>query len=177
MKHYRYILYGLVMGLCMSCGPQMGPQTPANRASTQQVKADSSMMALLEVNKRLAAEAEREVSARVQADTAHEYALCEEGAWLCRTHRTQEGPHPKTSDIWQIHMLVKTMQGELLQDIEGPITIGRGDIPLGIEMAMRQMYSGEDAIIIAPWYAAWGVQGTDNIQPYSNLYIELHIQQ
>lgn len=171
MKHARYI--GLMAIALCACRPSMPPQRPANMASETEIKADSDMMALMNINQRLAGEADREINAYIRQDSTHTYAQTDKGAWICRTVKHPEGEHPKMGEEWPVHMLVRTMQGELLQDIEGIMTIGSSQLPLGIEMAIREMYHHEEGIILAPWYAAWGVDGYDNIKPYTNLKIEI----
>lgn len=86
--------------------------------------------------------------------------------------RAPEGDRESTCRNANIY----TLGGELLQDIDGMYTIGNGEIPLGIEYALRELYRGESGIIVAPWHAAFGVDGTGNIAPYTNVRIDISIE-
>ena len=55
-------------------------------------------------------------------------------------------------------------------------TIGSGDLPTAINRSLTQMCMGEQMTIIAPWYTAYGIEGTSLIKPYTNLRIILTTQ-
>ena len=170
----RLGLYIVCLLALVSCGTDPGPQRPANREGTTQ--RDSDLMAMLEVNQRMASEADREVISYVQADTVHRYAQCHLGAWVTHVTRLPESEPPKMGEVVQVKMLIKTLSGELLRDVEGEYTLGKGELPLGIEYAIRELNRGEEGLILAPWHAAFGVDGEDNIGPYTNVRIEITIQ-
>jgi hypothetical protein len=65
------------------------------------------------------------------------------------------------------------MNGDLLADIEEYLSIGSGDWPLVINRSLKQMSRGEEMRIVAPWYTAYGAEGTTLIKPYSNIIITL----
>ena len=168
-----YIISLLVLTACGGGGPQ-GPQRPANRQGQSQ--RDSDLVAMLQVNQRMAEEADREVIRYVQTDSLHRYAQCNQGAWVARLTEMPESEQPKMGEPILLHMLVYSIDGEdLLQDVEGEFTIGRGELPLGIEYALRELRRGEQGRILAPWHAAFGVDGADNIAPYANVRIEITI--
>ncbi len=169
----EYITCLILLTACGGGGPQ-GPQRPANRDHRSQ--RDSDLVAMIQVNQRMAEEADREVIRYVQADTVLRYAQCNQGAWVARTTEMPDNEQPKMGEPVQIHMLVYTLDGQdLLQDVEGEFTLGRGELPLGIEYALRELRRGEQGRILAPWHAAFGVDGADNIPPYSNVRIEITI--
>ncbi len=168
-----YIICLILLTACGGRGPQ-GPQRPANRDDRS--RRDSDLVAMIQVNQRMAEEADREVIRYVQADTLHRYAQCNQGAWVARLTEMLENEQPKMGEPVQLHMLVYTLDGrDLLWDVEGEFTIGRGELPLGIEYALRELRRGEQGRILAPWHAAFGVDGADNIPPYSNVRIEITI--
>ena len=71
------------------------------------------------------------------------------------------------------HIQICELNGELLADIEDYFAIGSSDLPIAINRSLRQMGLGEEMRIIAPWYTAYGAEGTSLIKPYSNLIITL----
>ncbi len=171
-----YIICLIVLTALTACGGggPKGPQRPANRDDRS--RRDSDLVTMIQVNQRMAEEADREVMRYVQADTLLRYAQCSQGAWVARTTNLPDNEQPKMGEPVQIHMLVYTLDGrDLLQDVEGEFTLGRGELPLGIEYALRELRRGESGRILAPWHAAFGVDGADNIAPYSNVRIEITI--
>lgn len=170
----RALLYIVFCLLLAACASDPGPQRPANREG--ETAKDSALVAMLQVNQRMAEEADREVLRYVQADTLHRYAQCSQGAWVARVTSLPESEQPKMGEPVAVVMQIKTLEGELLQDVAGEYTIGRGELPLGIEYAIRELRRGEEGIILAPWHAAFGVDGIDNIGAYTNIRIEITIQ-
>ena len=165
-----YILLMLAFAACHR-GP-VGPQRPANREG--QSRRDSDLITMLQVNERMAEEADREVLNYVLADSLT-YAQCQQGAWVTRTTSMPDHEQPKMGEPVQLEMLIKTLDGQLLRDVAGEFTIGKGELPLGIEYAIRELRRDESGIILAPWHAAFGVDGDENIGPYTNVRIELTI--
>ena len=160
--------------LLAACSSSPAPQRPAQHGNNV-AEPDSSLMRLVQLNQRMASEADHEVVGFIQADTAHQYAQCQQGAWVTRTTRVEGGEHPKMTESYHAKMKIYTLSGKLLQDIEGDYTVGNGEMPLGIEYAIRELYRGESGIIVAPWHAAFGVDGNGNIEPYMNVKIEITI--
>lgn len=170
----RRVGFYIVCLLLTACAADPGPQRPANREGETQ--RDSDLMAMLQVNQRMAAEADREVMIYIQADTVHRYAQCNHGAWVTHITKVPDSEQPKMGETVQIQMQIKTLSGQLLQDVAGEYTLGKGELPLGIEYAIRELNRGEEGVIIAPWHAAFGMDGEDNIGPYTNVRIEITIQ-
>ena len=74
-----------------------------------------------------------------------------------------------------LHLQIAELNGPLLADIEEPFVVGSGDLPVAINRSLKQMSRGEQLRIIAPWYTAYGTEGTRIIKPYTNLIITLTI--
>lgn len=158
-----------------ACGSSTSPQRPAQRGNAI-AEPDSSLVNLIQLNQRMASEADREVIHYIQSDSVHQYAQCQQGAWVSRTVKTTGSEHPQMAESYHATMRIYTLSGKMLQDIEGDYAIGSGDMPLGIEYAIREMYRGESGIIVAPWHAAFGIDGKGNIEPYTNVMIEITIE-
>ena len=69
------------------------------------------------------------------------------------------------------------MDGKLISDATLQTKINAGDLPIAISRSLKMMRLGEQMRIIAPWYTAYGVEGTSIIKPYSNLLITLTVEQ
>lgn len=100
----RLGLYIVCLLALVSCGTDPGPQRPANREGATQ--RDSDLMAMLEVNQRMASEADREVISYVQADTVHRYAQCHLGAWVTHVTR-QHGVAYSASAVGEVNVVAE----------------------------------------------------------------------
>ena len=64
----------------------------------------------------------------------------------------------------------------MLQDIEGVYAIMHLDMPIAVEEAVVDMYEGEKAVVYAPWYVAYGMQGTNVVKPYTNVRFDVTLK-
>lgn len=67
-------------------------------------------------------------------------------------------------------MVVKDLQGNLLLDEQKEYRLGHCDLPEAVEHNLAAQRS-----ILAPYYVAFGSQGTDAIPPYTNVIIEIEL--
>ena len=161
--------------LLMGCGGT-APQRPSQRMG-QAPEADSTQLALLELNMQLAKAADRAVQevALAQEET---YALYDGPAWVHINARGDEQQAlPRLGQTLIVRMFIYTLNGKLLEDTEGSYTLGRHELPQGVEPCVRELHPGGSARLIVPWYAAFGMKGTAHIPPYENVIIDLQIQE
>lgn len=150
------------------------PQRPSQRMG-QAPQADSTQLALMEMNMQLAQAADHAVQEAAQAQE-EAYALYDGPAWVhidARGDETRPALLPFRSCT--AHMRVYALNGNLLEDTEGTYTIGRHELPQGVEPCVRELHPGAKARLFVPWYAAFGMKGTAHIPPYENVIIDLQI--
>ena len=102
------------------------------------------------------------------------YVLDEFGFWYSKTIK-QQTELLQTGEAISIHLLMAELNGLILADIEDVFAVDSGDLPTAINRCLRQMRRGEQMRIVAPWYTAYGIEGTNIIKPYTNLVITLTI--
>lgn len=172
-----------VVALIMGCA-RTAPQKPSQRNGVRaEAAADTAAMALLTMNQRLADAADREVLRRVQqaqASGAEENALVysqnEVGAWERWIVRSHEGECPKKDEEWTLHMVVSSLDGQMLLDSEATYRIGREEMPRAVEEAISEAHHGDEVEIICPWYTAYGAVGNEYIEAYQNVIITVYIR-
>lgn len=165
---------GLVALLLVACGPQ-APQRPSQRKG-EAPKADSASLALLELNQQLALAADKQLTQFAQT-REEPYALYEANTWMTILDPGDTtSPTPKTDEQWTVRMLTYTLDGQLLIDSEGTFRIGKQELPLAVDANIHELHRGAKARLIAPWYAAYGLQGTEYIPPYENVIIEIELK-
>ncbi len=161
--------------LLIGCGGT-APQRPSQRMG-QAPEADSTQLALLELNMQLAKAADRAVQEVAQAQK-EAYALYDGPAWVhINTRGDETQPVLSSRQSYMIHMCIYALNGQRLEDTEGSYTLGRHELPQGVEPCIRELHPGGSARLIVPWYAAFGMKGTAHIPPYENVIIDLQIQE
>ena len=141
------------------------------RHISQQEEPDSALMAQMAFNMKMAGAADRACGDWVKQDSLT-YAQDDFGFWYTKTINLY-GDTLQKGEMVLTHIQVCELNGTLLADIEDYFSVGSGDLPIAINRSLRQMSRGEEMRVIAPWYTAYGSEGTALIKPYSNLIITL----
>jgi len=165
----------LLLVLLVSCGGR-GPQMPSRRMG-EDPKLDSAQMALLELNRRMRTEADKELQVLSQSDTTERYALYRWGAWAhIIEYGNDEVPRPKLGQRCDIHMRVYDLKGKLYSDEELTVQLGRRDVPVAVDWNLQEWNHGAKVKMFVPWYSAYGLEGKNAIPPYENVMILLDVK-
>lgn len=150
----------------MACGKTQ-PQRPTFKNRPQ--AADSTVVALVEVNQRMAADAD----SRLARYATEDYALQEEGYWVSGLHDIETGFSDSTQVC--VRMQVYDTEGNLYEDRHETFCVGKtGDMRV-LDPVLRQLHRGDSVSILAPWYMAYGSLGSQVVPPYTNVRIELRV--
>ena len=170
---YKFIVVSCAAVL-VSCGGK-GPQIPSQRKG-ETPKADSTQLALLELNQQLRESADATLLHLVQAQ-GEPYAQYEMGTWvhMYDVGRTEEDKIQEGEEC-TVYMRVSSLEGKLYSDTEQRFKAGKYEVPAAIDANIREWYHGAKMRLIAPWYAAYGIKGTAQVPPYENVIIELEIK-
>ena len=167
-------IIAIVALLMVSCGGK-GPQIPSQRKG-EAPKADSTQLALLELNQHLAETADAELLRFVQAQE-EPYAQYELGTWVKIIDIGQtEKDRIQRGEECTVHMRVRSLAGKLYSDTEQTFKAGKYELPTAIDANITEWHHGARMTLIAPWYAAYGIKGTAQVPPYENVIIELEIR-
>ena len=99
----------------VGCGGR-GPQRPTYK-SGQPPQEDTVEAALMEMNLRMAKEADKAVFRYVEAQDEAYAQLEFTNAWMrIAAHGDTDGVSPKDDELWQMHLRVKDLNGRLLLD-------------------------------------------------------------
>ena len=167
----RLLIIGYGLLALVGCTQQ--PQ-PVRRLSDKQ-EVDSVLLAQMALNQRMASAADRACSDWVKGDSAA-YVLDEFGFWYTKTLSLYADSLQAGEQVL-LHLQMAELTGQLLADITDVFTVGSGDLPVAINRCLKQMSRGEQMRIVAPWYTAYGTEGTTLIKPYTNLVITLTINE
>ena len=142
----------------------------------QAPQADSTQLALLALNQQLTETADETVYRLAQAQE-EPYALYENGTWV---HLIDVGDAtrgvPAEGEACTVHMRIYSLEGRLYSDIEQTARAGKYELPGAVDANIFEWNHGTKARLIAPWYAAYGIKGTDEIPPYENVIIEIELK-
>lgn len=170
ISHIGYQI--LVIGLLVTAGCSPQPQQ-VRRLSEKDVP-DSALMAQMTFNMQMASAADKVCSAWITNDSIT-YTLDDFGFWYAKTINLHSDPLQPGEQI-SLHLQISELNDRLLADIKETFSIGSGDLPTAINRSLRQMSRGEQMHIVAPWYTAYGAEGTSIVKPYTNLIIILSIE-
>ncbi|MBO7458490.1 MAG: FKBP-type peptidyl-prolyl cis-trans isomerase [Paludibacteraceae bacterium] len=169
----RIVIYVLTFIALAGCG-KIGPQLPHRIGESPE--ADSAELALLELNQQMAIAAEKQLLQYVQAQD-EPYAVYEVDTWMHIIDRGDENaPTPQPNEEWTIAMRTYNMDGQLLVDSEGTYRIRKQELPIAVDINIKELHRGGKARLVVPWYAAYGMKGTEDIPPYENLIIDIELK-
>ncbi len=156
-----------ICSMLMACGKTQ-PQRPTFKNRPQ--AADSTVVALVEVNQRMAADAD----SRLARYATEDYALQEDGYWVSGLHDIETGFSDSTQVC--VRMQVYDTEGNLYEDRHETFCVGKtGDMRV-LDPVLRQLHRGDSVSILAPWYMAYGSLGSQVVPPYTNVRIELRVK-
>jgi predicted small lipoprotein YifL len=169
---HRIAALTLSIVLLAGCGGK-GPQIPSQRKG-QEPRGDSTALAMLELNMRLAQAADTELT-RLATAQDDSYALYDANVWI---HFIDRGDTDTdySGPTRTLRMRTYTLDGKLLTDSEGTYTLGKNELPGGVEWNIKEFHPGSRVRMFVPWYMAYGQQGTEHIPPYENVMIELEMK-
>jgi FKBP-type peptidyl-prolyl cis-trans isomerase len=158
----RAVLIALVVSVLSAC--KTDPQ-PVKHLGMDDV--DAQAMAQMLFNKEMTNAADKECLHYVEKDSL-KYALDDFGVWYTKTQQT-EGDSLQKGQMVTLQMSVYELNDTLVADMKEQMQVGSNDLPLAIYRSLQMMRAGEQMVVVAPWYAAYGVEGTSLIKPYTNL--------
>ena len=168
------IIIILCVVLMAGCN-RVAPQRPTQRSGAAP-QVDSTQLAVLELNQQMALAADKELTRFVQ-EQEETYALYESHTWMTVLSRGDESSAcPAENEEWTVHMRVYNLEKTLLVDSEAAYRIGKNELPLAVEANITELHHGAQVRLIAPWYAAFGMQGTAQVPPYENVIIEMELR-
>lgn len=139
-------------------------------------KTDSTMLAQMQLNIHLADAADKVCREFVQNDSTI-YAMDDFGFWYAKTISSTSSDSIQQGQEIPLHIQISEIRGTLISDIKYQYIMGSCELPTAITRSLKMMCIGDQMHIVAPWYTAYGVEGTKIIKPYSNLFIIITIEQ
>lgn len=165
-----YLLLCLLM--LASCGQR--PQSVRHLHEPQQE--DTVLEAQLRFNLHMADAADKLCIEMVRQDSSLQYALDEFGFWYTKSVAV-DGEMLQNGQEVELHLVLSELRGGVIADEQGVFVVGTSELPVAINRALKLMSIGEEMRIIAPWYAAYGIEGTTLVAPYTNLRILMNVIQ
>ena len=168
--------YGVWLAMLLTACGHQAPQRPSQHKSGEHTvtQADSTTIRLMEMNVQLMEAAEEQLLHYAQAQD-EPYALYERGTWV---HVIEQGGTQavQPNEECTVRMQVYSLSGTFYMDHEQTARIGKGQLPAAVEENITEWHHGARLRLIAPWFAAYGIQGTTTVPPYENVIIDLEIR-
>lgn len=167
LQRILVILVVMVLGL-HGCKPN--PKTTKHVSNS--VEVDSAMVAQIRFNMHMAEIADQACIAAVKKEP-RDYVMDEVGFWYAKTISKGGNNLLQQGQEIILHIQIYQTDGAPLLDKKFNTTVGTDELPLAISRSLNRMRMGEQMQVITPWYAAYGIEGTNIIKPYNNLQITI----
>ena len=171
MKQYGWIF--IIVWLIAGC-TNTAPQRPSQRKG-ETPKADSTALALMELNQQMAQAADEQLH-RLAQNQNEPYALYERGVWAYVMDKGDTEQPVLSGEECRLHMTVFSLSGKQYMDSDLTVRVGKYELPAAVDENILEWHHGAQVRMFVPWYAAYGMKGTDYIPPYENVIIELKIR-
>jgi len=135
---------------------------------------DSLILAQMRFNQQMVNAASVQCLAYVQGDKEKQYAQDEAGFWYTKVVKTDLDSLRQGEQV-DMHIQIYELNDSLVADVKESFKMGQASLPMAILRSLKMMKHGEQMQIVTPWYAAYGVEGTTLINPYSNLKIVVSV--
>ncbi len=170
MKSRLYLLTTLIASVVLISCIKQKPQLPSNKNN----ETDSVQLAMLELNSILINREDSILSDFVSVKYP-EFNKDESGFWYffkCKT----EGKLLQYNETCTYNAKFFSLDNKPLFEETKTITIGKKQTISGIEEALKLMSNNYNAVIILPWYLAYGTIGNgDKIRPRTSVKVELKV--
>ena len=135
---------------------------------------DSLILAQMRFNQQMVNAASVQCLAYVQGDKEKQYVQDEAGFWYTKVVKTDLDSLRQGEQV-DMHIQIYELNDSLVADVKESFQMGQASWPMAILRSLKMMKHGEQMQIVTPWYAAYGVEGTTLINPYSNLKIVVSV--
>lgn len=136
---------------------------------------DSALIKQLEFNKYMVMAADEQCIQYVKS-TNLPFTQDDFGFWYYKSIKTQADTLKKGQQVC-LHIQVYELNDTLLADVKEVFSIGSGRLPSALNHTLLITCMGEEVQVVAPWYTAYGVEGTSLIRPYSNVRIVMKVDE
>lgn len=165
----KNLFFVICIFCCLNSCSKPAPQLPSNKGSN----VDGKTAILLEFNKKLALK--EDSALQLFAEKQKGFTKNKIGFWYKIIHSTN-GKLLKENDCCRFEYKMLMISGKFLQSKQQEIIIGKKEIVVGLEEALKIMHKGESAIFIIPWYLAYGMNGNEPlISPFTSLIFQVHL--
>lgn len=167
----RHLYISILCFFCFcSCGKKEA-QLPANKGETE---LEIQTNALRTINQELVAQQDSFLHQFVRENESG-FSKHSSGFFYKKTQITGS-LKPKEKDICTFKYVLSLIDGTKIEKSEKSITIGRKEIPVGLEEGLLLLSEGEKAIFYLPSSLAFGMKGyQQSVPPYTPVIYEVEL--
>ena len=168
---FLYIVLAVIVMSGVSCKRKTNPQLPSNKEAVS----DKRELDLRKVNQEIV-QNEVEFLQQYVAEQDSVYQKSDLGFWY-RVVAPSQSPQLFKGDVCVVSYKLCSLDGEVLEEVnELPVTIGRKEVILGLDLGLELMKRGEKAVFIFPWNLAYGLKGYQGlVPPYTSVKYEVEV--
>ncbi|OIP82942.1 MAG: hypothetical protein AUK44_06740 [Porphyromonadaceae bacterium CG2_30_38_12] len=175
MKVFRFFIAFVFLFQWSACMRQ-APQLPANKTNI----VDSIGQSMQVSNERLIAGEDslvRNFANNFASNTNKALTHSASGIWFHLETSSKLSEKLKTTNERTISYSIYNLERKLLTQKKETVKIGKKQVIAAIEELLVRMHKHDKAIIVAPWYMAYGMRGNGkSIPAYTSVLIYLQIE-
>lgn len=152
----------------VSCNKQ-SPQLPSNKGNV----ADKNVAVLLTINQNLATKEDSILQNFADKEIA--FRKSKLGFWY-KINQSTEGTFLKDKDICKFVFRMKLLNGQIIEEGEKQVVIGKKQVVTGLEQGLKLMHKGDSATFIIPSYLGYGMKGNmPLIPPFTSIIYQVKL--
>lgn len=155
--------------LVLSACNRTKPQSPSNKTQED----DSLKVALVLLNQQLANHTDNQLTQMVK-ESGQPFVLAPNHCWYIKTEHTDK-PLVRKGETLSLQILTYTLDSVLLYDEEITVEVGKQQTIEAVDMVLPMLNHEESAMVLAPWYKAYGSSGNAVVEPYTDLLLYIYL--
>jgi len=167
----KILLFSLFIALLFGLGLNACKKHPAQFPSNKIVDKDSTEQSLIEMNKAMTLREDSLIQEFINKQSVV-FRKIPSGIWY-RIQKTTKLDSIKNDSIISFSYIVYSLEGVKLKEGIKTNQFNKKELPAGLEEGLKLMRKGESARIIIPWYLAYGMQGNEEIPPYTSIIYDV----
>ena len=167
----KTVLYSLLLVFLFGLGSNACKKNAAQFPSNKTVDNDSTEQSLIEMNKALTIREDSLIQSYINKQSVV-FRKTPSGVWY-RIQKTTKLDSIKNDSIISFSYIAYSLEGVKLKEGIKTNKFNKKELPTGLEEGLKLMRKGESARIIIPWYLAYGMQGNEEIPPYTSIIYDV----
>ncbi|MDR2824760.1 MAG: FKBP-type peptidyl-prolyl cis-trans isomerase [Prevotellaceae bacterium] len=170
-RYFIIAVVTLILSVLSACRKNAPPQLPSNKGNVP----DSTAYFFTKVNGAAIAQEDSVLTEFVRRNYT-DFTKSPEGFWY-KVFPAHKGDKLKRSDMPKVRCQLYTLDNHLLQSESFTASFGKKEMTTGLESGLLLLSYGDSAVLVVPYYLAFGMKGDSRkIPPYTSVIYRLAVE-